>query len=412
VVTSSTTGTFVENASGVVYTAVRSDPDAGDTVVWALSGPDAALFAINPATGAVSLLAPQTVAAPGDANTDGVYDITLTATDSGGLSSSRAVQLTLSAASVPVASAPSQAGPSVLPATPPSVAEQAATAQPGGLAPASSPAGTPASGPALGLLPLGEPVDPTVDRSSFGSIAGAAAPNAQQAFSLPDLNALPATAAGPADLGSFNVDRLSLADALRVPSVADSGFVIGGHRLFVYHGIPDMQLLPDDSGTLRVPQDAFAHTDPAATVRLEAQLTNGLPLPGWLKFEGASGTFHGVPPEGLTGLLDIEVIARDTEGREAHSRFNLEVGDLQAGDVRPADLPDLSLGLDVDAKEREKARLEAAKQAAKARAGTEAKPGKQPTASFSDQLKTARAPRDPHLDRITGAGSTPPRDRR
>jgi hypothetical protein len=190
--------------------------------------------------------------------------------------------------------------------------------------------------------------------------------------------------------------------------VADSGFIIGGHRLFVYQGIPDMQLLPDATGSVRVPQDAFAHTDPAAIVRLEARLANGLPLPSWLKFDAASGTFRGVPPEGLTGLLDIEVIARDTEGREAHSRFSLEVGDLQTGQV----LPDLPLGLDVDAKEREKARLEAAKQAAKAKAGADAKPGKQPAASFSDQLRTARAPKDPLLDRITGGGSTPPRDRR
>jgi hypothetical protein len=254
------------------------------------------------------------------------------------------------------------------------------------------------------LLPLGQPVDPTVDRSSFGSIGGAAAP----AFSVPDLNALPAPAAGPADLGGFGLERLSLADALRVPSVADSGFVIGGHRLFVYHGIPDMQLLADDAGSMRVPQDAFAHTDPAAVVRLEARLTNGLALPGWLKFDSVGGTFRGVPPEGLRGLLDIEVIARDTEGREAHSRFNLEIGDLRTGEV----LPDLPLGLDVDAKEKEKARLEAARQAAKAKPGADPKAGKQPAASFSDQLRTARAPKDPLLDRITGAGSTPPRDRR
>jgi hypothetical protein len=415
VVTSSTSGTFVENTSGVVYTATETDQDAGDTVVWALSGPDAALFAINPATGAVSLLAPQSAAAPGDANADGVYDITLTATDSGGLSSSRAVQLTLSSASVatpaPIAQAPAPSQPAVeLPAAPPAVAERPAAVQP--VAPAPSVAGVPVSGPALDLLPLGQPVDPTVDRSSFGSIAGAAAPSAARAFSLADLNALPATAAGPADLGAFSVERLTLADALRVPSLADSGFVIGGHRLFVYHGIPDMQLLPDGTGSVSVPQDAFAHTDPAAIVRLDAHLTNGLPLPGWLKFEGASGSFHGVPPEGLSGLLDIEVVARDTEGREAHSRFNLELGDLQAGDVRQVDLPDLSLGLDVDAKEREKARLEAARQAGKAKAGPEARPGKQPAASFSDQLRTARAPRDPLLDRITGGGSTPPRGRR
>jgi len=313
------------------------------------------------------------------------------------------VQLTLTPAPAPVVAAPAPSQPD-LPATPPGFAERPATAQP--VAPVAPSIDSPASGPAFGLLPLGQPVDPSVDRSSFGSIAGAAAPSAERAFNLADLNALPPTAAGLD--GSFNVERLSLADALRVPSVADSGFVIGGHRLFVYQGIPDMQLLPDATGSVRVPQDAFAHTDPAAIVRLEARLTNGLPLPSWLKFDAASGSFNGVPPEGVTGVLDIEVIARDTAGREAHSRFSLEIGDLQVGEA----LPDLPLGLDVDGKEREKARLEAAKQAARAKAGADAKPGKQPTASFSDQLRTARAPKDPLLDRITGGGSTPPRDRR
>jgi hypothetical protein len=77
--------------------------------------------------------------------------------------------------------------------------------------------------------------------------------------------------------------------------------------------------------------------------------------------------------------------------------------------LRMTEVPDLMLGLDVDAKEKEKARLEAAKRAAegrqaeKPRAGTDAKPQKEPAASFTEQVRAAKAARDPLLDRIASA---------
>jgi hypothetical protein len=109
----------------------------------------------------------------------------------------------------------------------------------------------------------------------------------------------------------------------------------------------------------------------------------------------------------------VEVIARDDQGREARTRFEMLVEDLRA-DLERLEAPDLVLGLDVDAKEKEKARLKA--EAEKARA--EPKPGAarpageaagQPAASFTDQMRVAKASRDPLLDRITRATrDTPP----
>ena len=60
VFTSGATATVAENAatSTVVYTAAATDPDAGTTLTYSLSGADAALFAINSTTGVVTLLAP------------------------------------------------------------------------------------------------------------------------------------------------------------------------------------------------------------------------------------------------------------------------------------------------------------------------------------------------------------------
>ena len=50
----STPHTFAENAAGTVYTATATDPDAGTTLTYSLSGADAALFTIDATTGAVA----------------------------------------------------------------------------------------------------------------------------------------------------------------------------------------------------------------------------------------------------------------------------------------------------------------------------------------------------------------------
>jgi hypothetical protein len=261
---------------------------------------------------------------------------------------------------------------------------------------------------------LDQPVDLTVPASRLNPNAPAPGFSVRP---MPDLNALPATAAGPSDLVGFPVIRVSQDEAIRVGN-ADA-FVLSGHRLFVYHGIPNMRLTGDGIGSLRIPEDAFAHTDPAAVVQLDARLINGTPLPSWLKFEGMRGQFSGTPPQGLAGSLEIEVVARDSEGREARAMFMLLTEDLRAADdfLRVQEAPDLMLGLDVDAKEREKARLEAARRAIEGRPADKSKPGdgkpqKDPAASFTDQVRAAKATRDPLLDKIAGSNPNAPASRR
>jgi hypothetical protein len=286
------------------------------------------------------------------------------------------------------------------------------TAGPGAGAPAGG--GSPASGsgapaPGSGSLPLGLPVDIHVPPSSLVPADPAGA-------DFIDLNALPPTSAGPATAVGFPLVRLPEAETgfMRLVQSAPET-VFGGHRLFVFHGIPNLHFA-GDSTSLHVPEDAFAHTDPAALVHLEARLADGRPLPGWLKFDGLRGIFSGEPPRDVRGALEIEVIARDDQGREARTRFILLVEDLQAqGPVRSAEVPDIMLGLDVDAKEAEKQRLEAEKErleaagrAAEAKPAEKSKPSAQGTGrevpvSFSEQMKAARAARDPLLDRIARA---------
>ena len=72
---------------------MATDAD-GDTLSYSLSGTDAALFTIDPATGVVSFRTPPDFEMPGDADGDNVYDITVTASD-GDNSAEQAVAITV-----------------------------------------------------------------------------------------------------------------------------------------------------------------------------------------------------------------------------------------------------------------------------------------------------------------------------
>ena len=86
------TATVAENQRSA-YTAVATDAD-GDPLTYSLSGTDAALFTIDPATGVVSFRTPPDFEMPGSADGDNVYDITVTASD-GDNSAEQAVAITV-----------------------------------------------------------------------------------------------------------------------------------------------------------------------------------------------------------------------------------------------------------------------------------------------------------------------------
>ena len=87
VITSAATGAVAENAaaSTVVYTAAASDVDANDERTYALTGTDAALFEVNATTGAVTLKASANFEAKSS------YNVSVVATDKGGLTATQAV---------------------------------------------------------------------------------------------------------------------------------------------------------------------------------------------------------------------------------------------------------------------------------------------------------------------------------
>ena len=94
-ITSSATATVSENATAVM-TATATDPNAGDTVQWSIAGgADAGLFQIDTSTGALSFVSTPDYENPTDSGGNNVYDVVLRATDQTGLSSDKAVAVTV-----------------------------------------------------------------------------------------------------------------------------------------------------------------------------------------------------------------------------------------------------------------------------------------------------------------------------
>ena len=87
-------------------------------------------------------------------------------------------------------------------------------------------------------------------------------------------------------------------------------------------GVPDVQA----ESSFVLPPEAFAHTDHGAVIRLEARQSHGEPLPAWMKFNHADGTFSGTPPEGRPVPVEVQVLAKDNQQREASVIFKLELG--------------------------------------------------------------------------------------
>lgn len=61
------------------------------------------------------------------------------------------------------------------------------------------------------------------------------------------------------------------------------------------------------------------------TLALTATLTGGTPLPSWLTFNPATGTFSGTPDPGNVGIFSIDVIANDGFGGTATDTFVLTI---------------------------------------------------------------------------------------
>jgi hypothetical protein len=78
--------------------------------------------------------------------------------------------------------------------------------------------------------------------------------------------------------------------------------------------------------SIQVPHDVFASTSADASIMLGATLADGRPLPGWLHFDPARGSFEGVVPPGVRGDFTIRLTAVDNQGHRVVTTFHIRIG--------------------------------------------------------------------------------------
>lgn len=93
-ITSGSAVNYAENGTGIVYTAAGTDPE-GDSIAWSISGTDAALFDMDPTSGALTFSSAPDFEAPSDAGGNNIYDLTIVATSAGSAASQKSLAVTV-----------------------------------------------------------------------------------------------------------------------------------------------------------------------------------------------------------------------------------------------------------------------------------------------------------------------------
>ncbi len=106
--------------------------------------------------------------------------------------------------------------------------------------------------------------------------------------------------------------------------------------LTLYQGITDQFVQTVGAMTkVSLPFDAFIHSNKDAVIKLDAKLADDSKLPDWVQFDPSSGTFQVTPPANFKGKLDIKVVARDDDGREATAIFQMFIGEQSQAPTGP-----------------------------------------------------------------------------
>ena len=78
--------------------------------------------------------------------------------------------------------------------------------------------------------------------------------------------------------------------------------------------LSNVQLAKGKAFSWQMPAGSFRDADRNDTLSYAATLSNGKPLPSWLKFDAATQTFSGTAPASARGSIDVRVTASDGHG--------------------------------------------------------------------------------------------------
>jgi VCBS repeat-containing protein len=105
--------------------------------------------------------------------------------------------------------------------------------------------------------------------------------------------------------------------------------------------LADSLAIEDQDFRLELPGDLFSDPDASDEIRLSARLANGEPLPAWLSFDPASGTFSGRPTNADVGEIDVLVEAKDHFGSSTSESLRIAVQNTNDAPEVGAALSDL-----------------------------------------------------------------------
>jgi hypothetical protein len=157
--------------------------------------------------------------------------------------------------------------------------------------------------------------------------------------SLADINA----ALAAAGFVAIANNDLSTSIALSISENGGSSIPVGGTINLAVTAVNDAPTLGTVIGdqsvaegsalTLTVPVSAFTDVDTGDVLTLSATLADGTALPGWLRFDAATGSFSGTPGFADAGVLNITVTATDTAGASVGQSFALTITDVNQAPV-------------------------------------------------------------------------------
>ncbi|MBN3117361.1 DUF4347 domain-containing protein, partial [Pectobacterium brasiliense] len=152
---------------------------------------------------------------------------------------------------------------------------------------------------------------------------------------------------GNADVGSLSI-RVTATDGGNASVYTDFSLTVTNvnDAPVVATPIPAQSVAQGGNLNFAVPTGTFTDPDVGDTLTLSATLADGSPLPGWITFNSATGTFSGTPVNADVGSLSIRVTATDGSNASVHTDFSLTVTNVNDAPVVATPIPAQSVAQD------------------------------------------------------------------
>ncbi len=151
---------------------------------------------------------------------------------------------------------------------------------------------------------------------------------------------------GAGDEGTINI-RLTATDPAGESTfdVFALNVIAGNEPPFVETPIADQNATEEAAFSFTVPADTFDDPD-GDDLALSATLADGSPLPAWLSFDPATGSFSGTPDDPDVGSLVIAVTATDPAGESVSDSFAMTVTPINDAPLVTAPVDDQTASTD------------------------------------------------------------------